>query len=170
MMVNRVGVDSPSEDVRRRVLAPSGPNSFTHEIVVEAVHIDRFGHANNVVVLQWIQDVAEAHSSAVGFSVDAYERIGAGFFVRRHELEYLRPSLQGERLSIRTWVPEAKRISCTRRTEITSLEHGQVVARASTTWVFADLATSRPLRITDDIRIAFGFEPSGPNMKTTPEA
>lgn len=157
--------------MEERVCVPvASPNAFTHEIRVEDIHIDRFGHANNVVVLQWIQDVAEAHSSAVGFSVATYERIGAGFIVRRHELEYLRPSLRGERLSIRTWVPEAKRISCTRRTEITSLEHDQLVARASTTWVFADLATARPLRITDEIRAAFGFEPSGPNMKTTPEA
>lgn len=145
-------------------------NAFTHEILVEDVHIDRFGHANNVVVLQWIQDVAEAHSSAVGFSIPAYERIGAAFVVRRHEIEYLRPSLRGDRLSIRTWVPEAKRISCTRATEITSLDSGQLVTRAETTWVFADLRTARPVRITDEIRTAFGFGANGPNMTTTPDA
>jgi acyl-CoA thioester hydrolase len=163
--------------VSRPRRAPAAPvvvvrsaNAFTHEIVVEKIHIDRFGHANNVVVLQWIQDVAEAHSSAVGFSLPDYERIGAAFVVRRHEVEYLRPSLLGERLSIRTWVPEAKRISCTRATEITSVDNGQLVARAVTTWVFADLGTARPVRIPDGIRLAFGFRASGPKMTTTPEA
>lgn len=145
-------------------------NSFTHEIVVEEAHIDRFGHANNVAVVGWIQDVAEAHSAAVGFSVAEYERMGAGFIVRRHEVDYLRPSLLGERLSIRTWVPEAKRISCSRGTEITSAKDGLVVARALTTWVFAELANTRVARIPDEIRLAFGFGANGHGMSTLPES
>lgn len=134
-------------------------NEFTHEIVVVDAHIDRFGHANNVVFVQWIQDVAEAHSTAVGFPVAAYERMGAAFIVRRHEVEYLRPAVLGERLSIRTWIPDAKGASCTRGTEMTSLKSGQVLAKSSTTWVFAALATLRLQRIPDDVRIAFGFDP-----------
>lgn len=147
----------------------STPNTFTHEIVVEDAHIDRFGHANNVVVLQWVQDVAEAHSAAVGYSLDTYERMGAAFVVRRHELDYLRPSVCGERLSIRTWIPKAKRISSDRGTEITSLTDGQLVARAMTTWVFAELATLRLVRIPDEVRHAFGFGGSGQGMSTAPD-
>ena len=122
-------------------------------------HIDRFGHANNVVVLQWVQDIAVAHSTAVGFPLEAYELMGAGFVVRRHQLDYLRPSLRGERLSIRTWVPSAKSVSCERGTEITSMKDGQIVAQAMTTWVFADVGTLRLQRIPDAVRIAFGFDP-----------
>lgn len=132
-------------------------NAFVHEIVVSEADIDRFGHANNVVILGWIQDVAEAHSAAVGFPVSAYERMGGGFVVRRHEIDYLRPVMLGERILMRTWVPDTKRISCTRGTEIASVEHGQLMARAMTTWVFADLSSLRPLRIPDEVRIAFGF-------------
>lgn len=134
-------------------------NEFTHEIVVNDAHIDRFGHANNVAFVQWIQDVAEAHSTAVGFPVAAYERMGAAFIVRRHEVEYLRPAMLGERLAIRTWIPDAKAASCTRGTEMTSLKSGQVLAKSSTTWVYAVLATLRLQRIPDDVRIAFGFDP-----------
>lgn len=132
-------------------------NTFTHEIVVTDAHIDRYGHANNVAILSWVQDVAEAHSTAVGFSLDDYARLGAGFVVRRHELDYMRPCLPGERLNLRTWVPNAKRISCSRGTEITSVENGKVVASAMTTWVFAQLSTLRPMRIPDEVRQAFGF-------------
>lgn len=143
-------------------------NRFTHEIVVAPAHIDRFGHANNVAVLGWIQDVAEAHSTAVGFSLAAYERLGAAFVVRRHEIDYLRPSLVGEGLDLRTWVPSAKRISCNRSTEIVSHKDGQLVARAMTTWVFAEIATLRPVRIPDEVRFAFGFGASGQGMSTAP--
>lgn len=132
--------------------------TFEHDLVVADGHIDRFGHANNVAILQWIQDVAEAHSHSVGFPVAAYQRLGAAFVVRRHEIDYLRPSVRGERLSVRTWVSTARSASCSRGTEITSADHGRVVVSAMTTWVFAELATLRLVRIPDDVRVAFGFD------------
>jgi acyl-CoA thioester hydrolase len=132
--------------------------AFAHELVVEEAHIDRFGHANNVAILQWIQDVAEAHSASVGFPVTAYERLGSAFVVRRHEIDYLRPSVHGDRLLVRTWVSTARSASCSRGTEITSVEDGRVIVTATTTWVFAELATLRLIRIPDDVRIAFGFD------------
>lgn len=130
---------------------------FSHEIVVQDAHIDRLGHANNVAILQWIQDVAEAHSTSVGFPLAAYERLGAAFVVRRHEIDYLRASVRGERLSVRTWIEAAKGASCSRGTEIVSVANGEVMAKAMTTWVFAELATLRLARIPDDVRVAFGF-------------
>lgn len=132
--------------------------AFAHELVVEHAHIDRFGHANNVAILQWIQDVAEAHSTSVGFPLEAYERLGAAFIVRRHEIDYLRPSVQGDRLSVRTWVSTARSASCSRGTEITSTDDDRVIVTAMTTWVFAELATLRLVRIPNDVRIAFGFD------------
>jgi acyl-CoA thioester hydrolase len=132
--------------------------AFAHELVVADAHIDRFGHANNVAVLQWIQDVAEAHSDAVGFPLAAYERLGSAFVVRRHEIDYHRPSVHGDRLIVRTWVSNARSASCSRGTEITSAEDGRVIVTAMTTWVFAELASLRLVRIPDDIRLAFGFD------------
>ena len=136
---------------------PVAPNTFSHDLVVSDADIDRLGHANNVAILKWIQDVAEAHSASVGFPMEAYERMGAAFVVRRHEVDYLRPAMHGERVRLRTWVDAAKGVSCTRSTEITSVEGGHVVAKALTTWVFAELATLRIVRIPDEVRVAFGF-------------
>lgn len=133
-------------------------NSFAHEIAVADTDIDRLGHANNVAILQWVQDAAEAHSAKVGYPLGVYERMGAAFIVRRHELDYLRPALLGQRLLVRTWVSGAKGVSCVRETEIATLPAGLEVARATTTWVFAELGTARIARIPSAIRVAFGFE------------
>ena len=89
--------------------------------------------------------------------MEAYERMGAAFVVRRHEVDYLRPAMHGERVRLRTWVDAAKGVSCTRSAEITSVEGGHVVAKAVTTWVFAELASLRIVRIPDEVRVAFGF-------------
>jgi len=59
---------------------------------------------------------------------------------------------------VRTWVSAAKAASCSRGTEITSAQDGRMVVKAMTTWVFAERATLRLVRIPDDVRLAFGFD------------
>ena len=67
-------------------------------------HIDELGHVNNAVWVQWIQQVAVAHWEAVADAahLDAYFWV-----VVRHEIDYLRPAYDGDRVTARTWVGEA---------------------------------------------------------------
>jgi len=139
------------------------PISPTHSITVVVVEsdIDELQHANNVAYVRWLQDVALAHSSAVGLDFDAYKRIGGVFVVRRQEVDYLRPVVRGARLELRTWIENAMAAKCTRMTEICS-EDGTVVCRAKTTWGFIDIASARPARIPQAIRDAFQFPEASP--------
>ena len=41
---------------------------FDLEMTVQAQHIDRLGHVNNVVYVQWMQDVATAHIEQLGLA------------------------------------------------------------------------------------------------------
>ena len=50
---------------------------FEHAIEVGEGDIDMLGHASNIAFLRWIQESAIAHSTAMGFDVDAYRRMGA---------------------------------------------------------------------------------------------
>lgn len=133
-------------------------SSSTHCIRVEVVDgdIDELGHASNIAYVRWIQDVAVAHSVAVGLDFEGYRKLGGVFVVRRHEIDYLRPVLRGDRLEVRTWIGSAMAAKCTRGTEITRGD-GTVIARAMTTWGYVDVATGRPTRIADAVRIAFGM-------------
>jgi acyl-CoA thioester hydrolase len=133
------------------------PVSYTLTRVVGDVDIDDLGHANNIAYVRWIQDVAVAHSEAVGLGFDAYRRMGAVFVIRRHEVDYLRPLLRGDRLEVRTWIDSVAAAKCHRATEIASVGAGVVAARARTTWGFIDLGTGRPRRIPDEVRVAFGY-------------
>jgi hypothetical protein len=62
---------------------------------VEDAHIDLMRHTNNVVYLQWLEDVAWAHSLALGLGPEQYEFCGHGLVVRQHELTYLAATRQG---------------------------------------------------------------------------
>ncbi|MCL2726102.1 MAG: acyl-CoA thioesterase [Polyangiaceae bacterium] len=138
------------------------PRVFTSTIEVGSDDIDQLGHANNIAYLRWVQDVAVAHSSAVGLDVAAYQRMGGVFVVRRHEIDYLRPVLRGETLELRTWIDSVFAAKCRRATAIVRVGSGgadTIVARAMTTWGFIEIATGRPTRIPNDIRLAFGESP-----------
>lgn len=115
--------------------------------------IDELGHVSNQVYLRWVLDVAVAHSNSVGWDATRYRTFGASFVVRRHELDYLAPVVEGEALSLQTWVETWKQASCIRRTEI--LRGDKAVLRAATTWAFMSLTSGRPMRIPDDIHALF---------------
>lgn len=121
--------------------------------------IDLLGHASNIAYVRWIQDAAVSHSEACGFDFANYKRIGGVFVVRRHEIDYLRSAVRSDQLLVRTWVPTAMAAKCERRTEIQNAVTGEIIAQALTIWGFLDVARMRPMRIPDEVRVAFGFPP-----------
>ena len=50
---------------------------FRQAFDVGAADIDELGHASNIAYVRWIQDVAVAHSEAVGLGLAEYLRLGA---------------------------------------------------------------------------------------------
>ena len=138
-------------------MKPGAP--FDYECIVLDDDIDALGHASNIAYVRWIQDAAIAHSSARGFDLDAYYRLGGVFVVRRHEIDYLRSAERGDLLRVRTWVDAASAAKCKRRTDIEDASSGRLLARALTVWGFIDVQRVRPMRIPDEIRVAFGYAP-----------
>src|SRR4051812_31949898 len=80
---------------------------FTMPLRVGDEDIDMLGHASNIAYVRWVQDVAVAHSAAVGLDMEGYSQLGAVFVVRRHEIDYLRPVVRGDTLELRTWIDSA---------------------------------------------------------------
>jgi acyl-CoA thioester hydrolase len=82
--------------------------------------------------------------------------IGSALVVRRHELDYLMPVLEGDALDVETWVEDWRGASVRRHTTVTRVRDGALMTRAATTWAFIDLTTGRPRRIPEELRVAFG--------------
>ena len=129
--------------------------TFRLKLTVADADIDSLGHASNIAYVRWIQDVAVAHSEAVGLDLAAYQRLGAVFVVVRHEVDYLRPAFRGEDLEARTWIPNVMAAKCMRATEIVRCLDGALLAKSLTSWGFVEVATGRPRRIPEDVRAAF---------------
>jgi acyl-CoA thioester hydrolase len=128
---------------------------YEHQHTVQADEIDLLGHANNLCYLQWMMAAAMAHSTVQGWPIERYQQLGAGWVVRSHKIEYLRPAFQGETLLVRTWVAATRRVTSLRRYKIVRLVDDALLAEAETDWAFVEFGSGRIRRIPPDVAEAF---------------
>jgi len=135
------------------------PPRFSLAVVASPSDIDELGHVSNITYLRWVQDVAKAHSNAVGWNYPRYRELGAVFVVRRHELDYLAPAMDGDALTLTTHIASWSGASCIRLSEIVRSVDGRALAKASTQWALVSLGVNgsspRPRRIPPELREAF---------------
>jgi acyl-CoA thioester hydrolase len=123
---------------------------FRHHFTVPDSAVDQNGHVNNVVYIQWMQDVATMHFDAVGGTA-LMQEAAATWVVRSHNIEYLSPLFAGEEVTVLTWVVNFRRVRSLRRYRFLRTADGVLLAKGETDWVFVDNASGRPCRIPDGI-------------------
>jgi acyl-CoA thioester hydrolase len=131
------------------------PSSFEQRRHVQAGDLDDQAHVNNVVYVQWVQDIALAHWRTVA-SAEAQATLG--WVAMRHEIDYLAPAVLGDEIHVRTWVGPATGLSFERNTEIRRVGDDRLLARARTLWCPVDPQTGRPRRVRAEIRAQFSDE------------
>ncbi|MDQ8180231.1 acyl-CoA thioesterase [Pelagicoccus sp. SDUM812005] len=128
---------------------------FKHRIKVSSSHIDANRHVNNVVYVQWMQDIAYAHSKAVGYDAKRLDELGATWVIRSHFIKYHRPALEGQQLIVYTWPHEMRKASALRRYKFVRADDQMVVASGESDWVYIDRSNGHPMPIDDELRAAF---------------
>lgn len=123
------------------------PQPFILPIQVQPEHIDVMQHTNNVVYLQWVSDVAWAHSGSLGIDEAAFRAAGHGMVVRQHELTYLAATRLGEEVLLGTWLSDIDRLSMQRHYQFIRASDGATVFRGRTHFVCVDIAQGRVRRM-----------------------
>jgi acyl-CoA thioester hydrolase len=124
---------------------------YEFKIEVTAKDVDRNGHVNNVVYIQWMQDAAIAHARESGCT-KASQAAGATWVVRTHHIEYLIPAFAGEKITVLTWPANFQRVRSLRKYKFARASDEAVIARAETDWVFINAKTGRPQSIPEEVR------------------
>lgn len=101
--------------------------AFEIELPIEAADLDQLGHVNNVTYVRWVQDVAVAHWQAVAPAADQAK---VRWIVLRHEIDYLRQAVPGDRIIARTWVGNGTRVRFERFTELLRAADRMLLAKA----------------------------------------
>lgn len=123
---------------------------YTHIQKVEPHHIDDLNHVNNVVYLEWVQDMGNYHWTEK--TKGQYDKEFA-WVVLDHFIEYKRPSVLGDELVATTWVEKCEGARSIRHVEFH--KEGKLVCRSKTNWAFIDREKVRPLLIPDKIANLF---------------
>jgi acyl-CoA thioester hydrolase len=125
---------------------------FELAIAIAPDDIDELGHVNNVVYLQWVQDVAIAHWTT---AATADQQAAVAWVALRHELDYKHPAMPGDAIVARTWVGVADSHRFERHTEILRASDRKVLARSRTLWCPISRASGKLTRVSNEIRERF---------------
>jgi len=116
---------------------------------------DAYGRVHRANYLDYMQEAAFDASAAAGYDRARYDAMGLHWLVRETDIEYLYPLRYGDSVQVKTWVSDFRRVRSRRAYELRLAESGELVARASTDWVFLDSATGRPASIPQEMMAAF---------------
>jgi len=126
---------------------------------VRSYELDAWGHVNNAVYNNYMEEAATRASADAGFGREWYFSQHRAWVIRNLTIRYLMPLQYGEQVEMRTWVSDFRRIYSHREYDLRRVSDGQPVMRGRARWVYVDLDTIRPVRI--PLEFEDGFQPSG---------
>jgi acyl-CoA thioester hydrolase len=136
---------------------PTNP-VYSYEFTVPGDALDENGHVNNVRYVQWMQEAAVRHYESIG-GIPLTQAIGATWVVRSHNIEYLRPAFADDRIEVRTWVVNIRRVRSLRRYRFIRVADGKLLVKGETDWVFVDARTGVPMAVPEEIIRIFPLLP-----------
>ena len=112
---------------------------------VRSYECDGYGHVNNANYLNYLEYARYELLKDIGFDYAGALRSGYGVYTARIEIDYRKPALTDDCLTIRTWPVKkgaASGILCQQ------IRRGDdILADAKVTWAFVDVKTGTPVRI-----------------------
>ena len=112
---------------------------------VRTYECDSYGHVNNANYLNYLEFARYELLKDIGFDYDKAINAGFGVFISRIEIDYKRPAVTDDRLTIKTWPLKKGAVSGTFAQEI--LRGDAILVEAKVTWAFVDSKTGTPVRI-----------------------
>jgi acyl-CoA thioester hydrolase len=73
----------------------------------------------------------------------------------RHEIEYRKPAVAGDRLVARTWIGEVSRVTSERFVEIRRRETMELLVTCRTVWASINRVTGKPMRTDPEMMARF---------------
>ncbi len=133
-------------------MIPVSSSIFSKQFIVPKSAIDHMDHVNNVVYLQWVQDVAQEHWES---KTNEEIRNKYVWVALNHYIEYHHPAIENDEIRIETWIESYKGAKSERHTKMINTTTQKIVVSARTTWCLLHKETLRPVRINTEISTLF---------------
>ena len=103
---------------------------------VRTYECDSYGHVNNANYLNYLEFARHELLRDIGFDYPKAINAGYGIYIARIEIDYKKPALIDDRLTIKTWPIKKGAVSGTLLQEI--YRENELLAAAKVTWAFVD--------------------------------
>mgnify|MGYP000288906270 CR=1 FL=1 len=121
-------------------------NVFELKFTVTLENIDDLNHVNNVVYVKWMDKVAFEH---LAFLTKENPLSNYVWVVVRHEIDYKRQAILGDKIIAKTWVGKTKGFTSERFIEF--YKDDILLVKAKTLWAMLHVKTYKPARIREDV-------------------
>jgi acyl-CoA thioester hydrolase len=118
---------------------------------VRTYECDSYGHVNNANYLNYLEYARYELLKDIGFNYEKAVGSGYGIFISRIEINYKRPALTDDCLTITTWPLKKGAVSGTLAQEIRRGD--DLVADAKVTWAFVEASAGMPVRIPQELDV-----------------
>ena len=127
--------------------------TLEQEITVSVDDLDELNHVNNVVYVDWAQDIAKNHWNSL---VSNEIKNNYYWVLLEHQIKYLSPAFLNDRIRLKTYIEKTEGVKSNRIVEIYNLNSNKLLVNSITTWCLVNAKTNKPNRINAEIRQAFG--------------
>ena len=127
-------------------------NHYKKTIIVLREHLDDINHVNNVVYVQWMQDIAVEHWNSVATDTLKQELL---WMIKRHEVDYFNQAFLGDELTMETWTGDFTNVTWKRHYQIIRPADNKKIISASSIWIPFERKTQRPRRVDDALIMMF---------------
>ena len=129
---------------------------LTATVRVRSYELDSFGHVNNAVYLNYLEEARSEFLKQVGLSFHDFARLGVHLVIVEAHVRYLASAVYGDEIEITGAFSDVKAASLTIHYTLTQKPAGRVLATAWTRGAFVAPDTGRPVRAPQAFRQAFG--------------
>ena len=131
---------------------------YKMEFVVHYHEVNPKEQATPLTLLYYLEDSAIAHSESVGYGLSQVKREGLAWILNRWHLQMDQYPRLGEKVIVETWPSSFERFYG-RREFLIRNKHQEVIGRATSLWIFYNIATKRPVRIRSEFGEVYGLNP-----------
>lgn len=132
---------------------------YSKEFEVRYCEINRHREATPLTILKYLEETAISHSCSVGYSVDRLLEDGFGWVLSRWWLVIDKYPLLNDHIIVQTWPSSFERFYANREFVIRD-NHGDIIGKACSLWIFLNLLKRRPSRISEQFAGAYGITPA----------
>lgn len=126
-------------------------NSYQLLKTVSQKDLDDLNHVNNIVYIQWVQEISKAHWLAVAEKIiDNYVWV-----VRRHDITYYDAAKLNDKIHITTHIEKTKGPISFREVEMRNNKTQTLILKATTEWCLLNAKTFKPIRVPEAIKKLF---------------